>query len=44
MKRVVFCDFDGFARDHLAQDLDDAGRTYLPWQDFFDIRHTLAQS
>jgi 2-hydroxy-3-keto-5-methylthiopentenyl-1-phosphate phosphatase len=33
-----------FARDRLAQYLDDAGKAYLPWHDFWDIRHILAQS
>ncbi|MGB5959881.1 MAG: HAD-IB family phosphatase [Coleofasciculaceae cyanobacterium] len=32
-----------FARDRLSQYLDEHNKPYLPWQDFFDVRHTLQQ-
>jgi 2-hydroxy-3-keto-5-methylthiopentenyl-1-phosphate phosphatase len=32
-----------FARDRLATYLDERGKAYLPWNDFFDIRDALAQ-
>ena len=32
-----------FARDRLAKYLDEQGKIYIPWQDFFDIRDYLAQ-
>ncbi|MGB3403034.1 MAG: HAD-IB family phosphatase [Microcoleaceae cyanobacterium] len=31
-----------FARDRLAQYLDEQGKAYIPWQDFFDVRDYLA--
>ncbi len=30
-----------FARDRLQQYLDEHHKPYLPWQDFFDVRHAL---
>ncbi|OUC15802.1 MAG: 2-hydroxy-3-keto-5-methylthiopentenyl-1-phosphate phosphatase [Alkalinema sp. CACIAM 70d] len=32
-----------FARDRLAQYLDEQGKAYIPWNDFFEIRDYLAQ-
>lgn len=32
-----------FARDRLAEYLDQHGATYIPWQDFFDVRDRLAE-
>ncbi len=32
-----------FARDRLAKYLDEQGKTYIPWQDFFEVRDYLAQ-
>lgn len=32
-----------FARDRLSQYLDEHHKPYLPWQDFFDVRHALQQ-
>jgi 2-hydroxy-3-keto-5-methylthiopentenyl-1-phosphate phosphatase len=32
-----------FARDRLSQYLDQHRKPYLPWHDFFDVRHTLQQ-
>ncbi|WP_199249176.1 HAD-IB family phosphatase [[Phormidium] sp. ETS-05] len=32
-----------FAREHLAQYLQERQKSYIPWQNFFDVRDTLAQ-
>jgi 2-hydroxy-3-keto-5-methylthiopentenyl-1-phosphate phosphatase len=32
-----------FAREHLAQYLEPRQKPYIPWQNFFDVRHTLAE-
>ncbi|MGB7441916.1 MAG: HAD-IB family phosphatase [Coleofasciculaceae cyanobacterium] len=32
-----------FARDRLGQYLDEHNKSYLPWQDFFDVREQLRQ-
>ncbi len=32
-----------FARDRLAKYLDEQGKAYIPWNDFFEIRDYLAQ-